>query len=191
MNMETLKKCIPNILSLTRLLLVLPFTLITHDIFVYECTNNLFLLLVFAFIIISDVADGYLARKLKCTSDEGAKLDVFSDTLYTISSLATFAYFKVIPIWFVYIMLLKLTEFIITSRLIKNKRKFGDTMFFDKIGKISACIAMLLPGIFVFRCIISNYRTVMNVSVYIVTAMLIASFFSRITNTIKYMREKY
>jgi CDP-diacylglycerol--glycerol-3-phosphate 3-phosphatidyltransferase len=148
-------------------------------------------LLVFVFIIISDIADGYLARKLKCTSDGGAKLDIFSDTLYTMSSLATFVYFKVIPIWFVYIMLLKLMEFIITSKLIKNKQKFGNNIFFDKMGKISICIVMLLPGVFVFRCIIINYRTVMNISIYIITIMLIVSFFSRITNTIKYLRKKY
>jgi CDP-diacylglycerol--glycerol-3-phosphate 3-phosphatidyltransferase len=168
--------------------LVLPFIVIIHDIFVYECTKNLFLLITFFTIILSDLADGYLARKLKCTSDTGAKLDIISDTLYTILSLAVFAYFKIIPVWFIFIMLLKLIEFMITSKLIKNKQKTARILFFDKLGKISVSMVMLLPGVFVFRCIILNYKTVMNVLVYIVTVMLIISCFNRILYTMKYKK---
>jgi CDP-diacylglycerol--glycerol-3-phosphate 3-phosphatidyltransferase len=182
------KDNIPNILSLSRMMLVLPFVMVIYDIFTYECPKNLGLLLMFVFIIISDVADGYLARKLKCVSDRGAKLDIVSDAFYTILSLSTFAYFKIIPIWFVCIMLLKLIEFVITSRLIKNKRKFENIIFFDKIGKASVSTVMLLPGIFVFRCIIIDYKIVMNVIIYIITTMLIVSFASRITNTIRSMK---
>jgi CDP-diacylglycerol--glycerol-3-phosphate 3-phosphatidyltransferase len=185
--MKALKKCIPNFLSLARIVLVLPFTLIIHDIFMYECTNNLLLLLVFIFIILSDVADGYLARKLQCASSGGAKLDIISDSLYTIVSLSAFVYFKIIPVWFVCVMLLKLTEFVITSRLIKNKQNFRNPVVFDKIGKLSVCIVMLLPGVFVFRCIIIDYKTVMNVSIYIITLMLTASFISRILSVIKHL----
>jgi hypothetical protein len=79
-------------------------------------------------------------------------------------------------------------EFVITSKLIKNKQKFGNIVFFDKIGKISICIVVLLPGIFVFMCII-DYKTVMNIGIYIITIMLTVSFVSRITNTIRYMRK--
>jgi CDP-diacylglycerol--glycerol-3-phosphate 3-phosphatidyltransferase len=162
-NKQLFYKNVPNGLSLLRTLLVLPFIIVIHDIFVYECTKNLLLLIIFFTIIISDVADGFLARKLKCTSDTGAKLDIISDTLYTTLSLAAFAYFKIIPVWFILIMLLKLIEFIITSKLINKKRKTKSIIFFDKIGKISVCIVMLLPGIFVFRCIINDYKSVMNI----------------------------
>jgi CDP-diacylglycerol--glycerol-3-phosphate 3-phosphatidyltransferase len=134
----------------------------------------------FSFIIVSDVVDGYLARKLKCTSDTGAKLDIASDALYTILSLAAFAYFKIVPIWFICIILVKLTEFAITSKLMKNTGKSERIIFFDKIGKISVAIVMLLPGIFVFRCVIIDYKTVMNVIIYIVTVMLIISFINRL-----------
>jgi CDP-diacylglycerol--glycerol-3-phosphate 3-phosphatidyltransferase len=179
---------IPNGLSLLRILLVLPFIIIIHDIFVFKCTKNLFLLITFFIIIISDIADGFLARKLKCTSDAGSKLDIVSDTLYTILSLAIFAHFKIIPVWFIFLMVLKLIEFIITSKIIKNKQRTDSIIFFDRIGKISISIAMLLPGIFVFRCIIIDYKTVMNIIVYIITVMLIISFFNRIIEAVKYKR---
>jgi CDP-diacylglycerol--glycerol-3-phosphate 3-phosphatidyltransferase len=183
-------KCIsyknfPNILSLFRAVLVLPFLLIIHDIFVYNCAKNWFLLLIFSAILISDVADGYLARKLKCTSNTGARLDIIADTLYTISSLMVFAYFNIIPVWFIVVMVLKLMEFIITSKIIKNNQKSKSIVFFDKIGKISVSSVMLLPGIFAFRCIIIDYKTVMNIIIYIITAALIISFVNRIMNIIK------
>jgi CDP-diacylglycerol--glycerol-3-phosphate 3-phosphatidyltransferase len=170
------------------MLLALPFVWIIHDIFVYECTQNLFLVITFITIIISDIADGFLARKLNCTSNMGAKLDVISDTLYTILSLTAFAYFKIIPAWFIFVMVLKLVEFYITSKIIKNRQKSENIIFFDKIGKISVSIVMLLPGIFVFRCIIINYKLVMNIIIYIITVMLIISFVDRMIKTIKYIK---
>ncbi|MDR1956681.1 MAG: CDP-alcohol phosphatidyltransferase family protein, partial [Treponema sp.] len=139
-------------------------------------------------IILSDVADGYLARRLQCTSNMGAKLDIISDTLYTIFSLTAFAYFKIIPVWFIFIMVLKLTEFIITSKIMKNKQKTESIIFFDKIGKMSISIVMLLPGIFVFRCIIIDYKIVMHIIIYIITVLLIISFVNRIINTIRYVK---
>jgi CDP-diacylglycerol--glycerol-3-phosphate 3-phosphatidyltransferase len=150
--------------------------------------KNWVLLLIFFAIITSDAADGYLARKLKCTSNAGAKLDIISDTVYTISSLTIFTYFNITPIWFIFILILKLLEFIITSRIIKYKQESESIIFFDKIGKISVSIVMLLPGIFAFRCIITDYKMVMNIIIYIITTMLIVSFVNRIINTVKYIR---
>ena len=170
------------------MLLVLPFIVIIYDIFVYACTKNLGLVIIFFTIILSDIADGYLARKLKCASKTGAKLDVISDTAYTILSLAVFAYFKIIPVWFIFVMIVKLIEFMVTSKLIKEKQKSERTMIFDKLGKISVCIVMLLPGAFVFRCIIVDYKIVMNAAVYVITFMLLLSFISRIKNTIEYIK---
>ena len=82
-------------------------------------------------------------------------------------------------------MLLKLCEFMITSKLIQKNQPYEKALIYDKIGKISVCTAMLLPGIFVFRCIIIDYKTVMNIIIYIITIMLILSFINRIKITVK------
>lgn len=178
-------KNIPNVLTVARALLVLPFVWCIHDIFVYECAKNLFLLITFTTIISSDVLDGFLARKLACTSQVGAKLDIISDTFYTISWLITFAYFEIIPAWFILVIVLKLFEFVITSRIIGRKQQ---RIIFDRIGKVSISIVMILPGVFVFRCIMIDYKTIMGITIFIVTAMLIVSSVSRIANTIKHIK---
>jgi hypothetical protein len=80
-------------------------------------------------------------------------------------------------------------EFILTSKLIKAKQKSTGIIFFDKIGKISNSIIMLLPGIFAFRCIIVNYKMVMNIIIYIITTALIVSFINRIILTMRCVRK--
>jgi phosphatidylglycerophosphate synthase len=170
---------IPNILSSARLLLAPLFVWGIHDIFVYACTQNLFLLITFTVIITSDIADGFLARRLRCTSTIGARLDVIADAVYTLLSLTAFAHFNIIPVWFVCIMLFKLAEFLATSTLMAGKRKPGP-LFFARIGKLSASLAMALPGVFVFRCIITDYKLVMHIIMYIVTLLLIPSFARRL-----------
>jgi hypothetical protein len=47
---------------------------------------------------------------------------------------------------------------------------------------------MLLPGMFVFRCIITDYKLVMNIGIYIITGMLTLSCINRILSTLKYIR---
>jgi CDP-diacylglycerol--glycerol-3-phosphate 3-phosphatidyltransferase len=180
-------KYLPNAITIFRFSMVLPFLLFIHDIIVYNCTN-LFSLILFVSIIVSDILDGYLARKLNCTTITGARLDIISDAFYSISALVLFVYFRIIPIWFPIIMTIKLFEFIVTSKIIKYKYKSNIHVVFDKIGKMAAIIVMLMPGIFVFRCIITNYKFAMNIVVYFVTLLVVISFFSRmiyILNPIK------
>jgi phosphatidylglycerophosphate synthase len=78
-------------------------------------------LIIFVSIVLPDVLDGYLARRLNCASSLGARLDVFPDALYAVSSLVLFAHFKIIPAWFPVIMAMKLAEFMVTSRILKYK----------------------------------------------------------------------
>ena len=183
-------KDIPNILSLMRGLLVLPFVLNIYTIYLLEHSTNWTLIVLFFIIIISDILDGSLARKFNCTSDFGAKLDIISDAFYTISSLIVLAYINITPVWFVLIMVIKLLEFIITSKIINFKQKTKNIAIFDKTGKISVLIIMLLPGFFIFRCVIVEYKIIMNMIINVITIMIIISFVNRIIITIKYIRIK-
>jgi phosphatidylglycerophosphate synthase len=82
-------------------------------------------------------------------------------------------------------MIVKSLEFMITSKIIKDKYKTNAPVIFDKMGKIAVNMVMLMPGLFVFRCFVTNYLQVMNITVYIITISFIISFFSRIIYVIK------
>ena len=183
-------KDIPNILSLLRVFLVVPFVINIYKIHEFEYNFNWTLITMFSIIIVSDILDGYIARKFNCITDIGAKLDIISDSFYTISSLLILAYINITPSWFVIIMILKLLEFIVTSKIISIRKNKKSVPVFDIFGKISVLIVMLLPGLFVFRCIIIDYRNIMNNIVYIVTIMFIISFINRIMDVIKIIKIK-
>ena len=179
---------IPNSLSLMRGILVFPFIYSIYRIYVLGHGSNSTLIVLFFVIIITDILDGFLARKFESVSVFGAKLDILSDAFYTLFSLIILAYINITPVWFIFIMAIKLLEFMITSKLINQKQKTNKIAIFDKIGKLSVFIIMLLPGIFIFRCIIQNYKIVMNNIIYIVTIMFMISFVYRIMKTLKILR---
>ncbi len=69
---------IPNQLTLLRILLIPVFMLVFYYPFKW---NNLFACLIFTLAAVTDILDGYLARKLNQTSSLGAFLDPVADKL--------------------------------------------------------------------------------------------------------------
>lgn len=97
-------KHVPNILTIIRFLLI-PFIVIC--IF----TGNFILaLLIFTISGITDVADGFIARKFNLISNFGKLMDPLADKLTQIATLASLVITHIIPIWILIIVLLK--EFI-------------------------------------------------------------------------------
>ena len=66
----------PNILSLSRIILLLPIIFLFENSFYYLCFTT------FVAASITDYLDGYLARKNNQTSDFGALLDLLADKLF-------------------------------------------------------------------------------------------------------------
>jgi len=69
--------------------------------FILLCTKP-FSLLFFIFYIfcgVSDIADGYIARKIKCTSQFGAILDSLADVIFIGSTLIIFIPMFKWPLW--------------------------------------------------------------------------------------------
>lgn len=87
---------IPNVLTILRILLI-PVYLF----FFYSSLENnvLFAGIIFILAGISDVLDGYIARKYDLTSDLGAVLDPVADKLMTFAILITFTTKGIIPSW--------------------------------------------------------------------------------------------
>lgn len=107
------------------------------------------LLICFMVIALSDLMDGWISRKFDCQSDIGATLDVSADSFFILLALIVSNYYGFVPIWFTIIVILKLVDFILSSRIFSagEKRHF----VFDFLGRFTAAGFFLLPilvGIF-------------------------------------------
>ena len=124
-------KNIPNILTTLRILLV-PFI----PIFYFNNKTHL-ALLIYLIAGITDILDGYLARKYNAISKFGSALDPFADKLMLITVLITLTIDKQIPILIVIIVSIKESAMIIVGIFIYIRH---DQLIIssNKLGKISS-----------------------------------------------------
>lgn len=142
---------IPNLLSLARIILSL------FLIFLYPM--KLYFLLVYIFCGITDVLDGFIARKINATSELGSKLDSFADMIIIFVIL-----FKFIPImnlnlfmivWLICITILKsLCILVVFIRF----NQFG--MVHTYMNKITGSLIFIYP--------ILNYFTSSKFYIFII-----------------------
>src|ERR1700723_31647 len=84
---------IPNVISMIRILLVVPISLALED-------QRLALSIgLFAIAAASDVADGFLARRFGWKSELGAMLDPIADKLLLAGVFITLSVLKLVPLW--------------------------------------------------------------------------------------------
>jgi cardiolipin synthase (CMP-forming) len=84
---------IPNIISVIRILLVVPIAIaLFHQ-------RLAFAVLLFALAAVSDGADGFLARRFGWQSELGAVLDPIADKLLLATVFVTLILLKLVPLW--------------------------------------------------------------------------------------------
>ena len=115
-----MKKKIPNILTISRILLV-PFFL--YYLIQDERHYKVIALGIFIFSSITDFFDGYLARKLSAESKFGKIFDPLADKILVIAALSAFVYLdNQIPLWM--IVAIASRDLLITLiRFLGNKRR--------------------------------------------------------------------
>ena len=94
---------IPNILTVARLCLVPVFILV----FVLEGQTKTLSGAIFILASITDVLDGYIARKYNQMSKTGQLLDPLADKLMQITVVVSMLCAKMVPLWFVLILACK------------------------------------------------------------------------------------
>ncbi len=102
-----LTKEIPNLITFCRFLIVLPI------IFSLELGRLDFAWILFLIGGVSDLLDGYLARKTKNISKWGAKFDPMADKLMVLAAIIWLNQQSIIPSWAVLVLISR--EFIITE----------------------------------------------------------------------------
>ncbi|OPJ60553.1 CDP-alcohol phosphatidyltransferase family protein [Clostridium chromiireducens] len=169
--MRLITKFIPNLITITRIIMSFLFAYAIIDQFLYNEDKSNMLIILFSAICISDLLDGRIARKMNSVSIIGAKLDVFADLLYIILSYVTLVNVKILPLWFLGFVCLKFSEFIATSKFMKNYNKNSNNPFvFDKIGRAIAAMFFIIPGIAcIYKCFETNSLTiVLNCLLYVI-----------------------
>lgn len=121
-----------NILTLLRILFGVLFiysTLIDY--------NMGYLLFIFILTALSDYFDGKLAKKYNLDTYYGAKLDVICDFIFIVFSTVAVILIDLIPFWFIFVIILKLIEFFITSP--------GNDFYYETWGHIVALMFYAYP----------------------------------------------
>ena len=134
---------LPNILSISRILLLVPI------IIFFE--NDFFLLSTITFILasITDFLDGYIARKNNQTSDTGALLDLLSDKIF-VSVLLIWMTFNFESLVILFSTILIVTREISISYLrlfiLSRSGEIKDTKA-DSMGKFKTTLQMFSLGL--------------------------------------------
>ncbi len=131
-------KYIPNTLTILRFLLI-------PAIVFYIFTNNYILAFVFFTISgITDVADGFIARKFNLVSNFGKLMDPLADKLTQIATLASLVFTHIIPIWILLIVLLKEFIMICGASFLYGKDVVVYSKWYGKLATVLFYIAIVI-----------------------------------------------
>ena len=131
-------KHIPNTLTIIRFLLI-PL------IVLYIFTGNYILAFIFFTISgITDIADGFIARKFNLISNFGKLMDPLADKLTQIATLASLVFTHIIPIWILLIVLLKEFIMIVGASFLYGKDVVVYSKWYGKLATVLFYIAIVV-----------------------------------------------
>lgn len=130
---------IPNILTLLRFLLV-P----VYWILFFTETTYIPALFVFITAVLTDVADGIIARKLNMITKYGKVLDPLADKLLQVSALTTLVIAGRLMWLFAVIILVKELYMIICASILFKRKVVVSANYIGKIATVVMCIGIIL-----------------------------------------------
>ena len=120
---------LPNILTVGRILVTPLFIILLFYDHPYAKSWALF---IFVAAMLTDIFDGYYARKYNLVTDYGRFLDPLADKIMVLSALISFAVMNVVPYWMVSLIIFR--DVFITGLRIAMSSK-NKTMVTSKIAK--------------------------------------------------------
>ena len=140
---------IPNILSIIRLILVPVFAIVY---FQPHGEGRIAALVVFVVACLTDVLDGYIARRYNQISELGKVIDPLADKLMQCTAITCLVITGIIPIWVIVILALKELAILIGGSCVSNR--IGVVVHSRWFGKLSTVVinvtvalVILFPGI--------------------------------------------
>jgi len=168
----TINSCIPSAVTVVRLgSIPLLVFLVSSGMLFYGAV-------LFLFLLSTDFLDGYLARKLGCSSKFGTYLDVATDFIFVFCMLLVFNSKGFVPDWVLVLITIVFAQFVITS--------FYSDKIYDPVGKY---YGSLLYGAIGLRFILSG-RFFYDVAAVGIAGFAAASILSRTVFLVKTMKNR-
>ena len=171
------KENIPNLLTITRFILI-PFIYIS-----VLSKHYLTALIIFTISAITDILDGFIARKFNYITDIGKLMDPLADKLTQISLLLALSFLKILPWWIFIIVFIKEFVLVISASVLYSKK---DVVVYSKwYGKLATTLFYLA---IVCSLIIHqfNINLAFRVDLYLYYLAILATIFSLIMYAIKF-----
>lgn len=131
-------KNIPNILTIIRILLI-PFILDA----IYK-GNYILGIVLFTISGITDVLDGFIARKFNLISNFGKLIDPLADKLTQIAVLMALVYTKIIPLWILVIVIVKELIMVIGASFLYGKNVVVYSKWYGKLATVLFYLAIVV-----------------------------------------------
>ena len=171
-------KHIPNILTIIRFLLI-------PIIVLYIFSGNFILAFVFFTLSgLTDIADGFIARKFNLISNFGKLMDPLADKLTQISTLASLAIVHIIPIWILVIVLLKEFVMIVGASFLYGKDVVVYSKWYGKLATVLLYIAIVI-SLLLNQFEITGFIANLDLCIYYL------ALFATIFSLIMYIKDLY
>ena len=175
-----MKKNIPNILTMLRFVLI-PFILYFLSIDNY--------ILTFVFLTLSgitDVLDGFIARKFNFITDFGKLIDPLADKATQLLTLGALVLKNIIPLWILGLLVLKEFVMIAGASFLYGKELVVSSKWYGKLATVLIYVAI------VCSLVIKQFSLPFKFDTYIYYIAIISTIFSLIMYSIqfKFKREK-
>ncbi len=166
-----------NYISFFRILLAIPIFYFISNINDIEGART-FLLTLYGLAYFSDLADGYIARKLNQVSELGKVIDPLADKVLVILVVSYLYYFEIIPSFYFWIIIIR--DIIIFSGGVLVSKKIGKVLPSNNLGKIT----VLSIGIFIIIVTI-GYEKDSTLFVLFLIGSILLSFASVVSYAIR------
>lgn len=130
-------KHVPNILTIIRFLLIPVIILFAFQ------DNYVATIIVLTISGLTDILDGYIARKFNFITDFGKLMDPLADKATQIALLGTLTIQKIIPLWIIVIVLIKEFLMISGASFLYGKELVVSSKWYGKLATVLFYIAIV------------------------------------------------
>ena len=130
-------KYVPNILTIIRFLLIPVIVIFTLQ------GNFIATIIVLTISGLTDILDGYIARRFNFISDFGKLVDPLADKATQIALIGTLAIQKIIPIWILIIVLFKEFLMVAGASFLYGKELVVSSKWYGKLATVLFYIALV------------------------------------------------